>query len=76
MAIMVAARSVHDFEFFAQPHQKNLRPCNAGDMRLSAADNKRIAHKKARPDFSGAGCKVQGNLEVLEKLTVVGSFAV
>jgi hypothetical protein len=34
------------------------------------------AHKKARPDFSGAGCEVQGNLEVLEKLTVVGRFAV
>ena len=26
------------------------------------------AHKKARPDFSGAGCEVQGNLEVLEKI--------
>jgi hypothetical protein len=24
------------------------------------------AHKKARPDFSGAGCEVQGNLEELE----------
>jgi hypothetical protein len=37
---------------------------------------KSFAHKKARPDFSGAGCEVQGDLEVLEKLTVVGSFAV
>jgi hypothetical protein len=37
---------------------------------------KTLAHKKARPDCSGAGCEVQGNLEVLEKLTVVGSFAV
>jgi hypothetical protein len=35
-----------------------------------------IAHKKARPNFSGAGCEVQGNLEELEKLTVVGRFAV
>ncbi len=34
------------------------------------------AHKKARHDFSGAGCEVQGKLEVLEKLTVVGRFAV
>jgi hypothetical protein len=37
---------------------------------------KSLAHKKARPDCSGAGCEVQGNLEVLEKLTVVSSFAV
>jgi hypothetical protein len=37
---------------------------------------KSLAHKKARPDFSGAGCEVQGNLEELEKLTVVGSLAV
>jgi hypothetical protein len=37
---------------------------------------KSLAHKKARPDCSGAGCEVQGKLEVLEKLTVVGRFAV
>jgi len=37
---------------------------------------KRRAHKKARPDDSGAGCEVQVNLEDLEKLTVVGRFAV
>jgi hypothetical protein len=41
-----------------------------------ANGHKAIAHKKARPDFSGAGCEVQGNLEELEKLTVVGRFAV
>ena len=34
------------------------------------------AHKKARPDDSGAGCEVQGKLETLEELTVVGRFAV
>ena len=34
---------------------------------------KSFAHKKARRE---AGCEVQGDLEVLEKLTVVGSFAV
>jgi len=26
------------------------------------------AHKKARPDDSGAGCEVQGKLETLEKI--------
>lgn len=37
---------------------------------------KSLAHKKARPDCSGAGYEVQGKLETLEKLTVVGRFAV
>jgi hypothetical protein len=37
------------------------------------AGQKSHAHKKARQK---AGCEVQGNLEVLEKLTVVGRFAV
>jgi hypothetical protein len=31
-----------------------------------ANGHKAHAHKKARPDFSGAGCEVQGNLEKLE----------
>jgi hypothetical protein len=64
MAIMVAAGPDARFEFFAQGHQKSLA---AATLATS---------KKARPDCSGAGCEVQGNLEVLEKLTVVGSFAV
>jgi hypothetical protein len=29
---------------------------------------KSLAHKKARPDCSGAGCEVQGKLETLEKI--------
>jgi hypothetical protein len=69
---MVAARSAAGFEFFARCHQKSLATATLG----TSPYNKASAHKKARPDFSGAGCEVQGKLEVLEKLTVIGSFAV
>jgi hypothetical protein len=48
----------------------------AGFEFFAQGDQKSLAHKKARPDFSGAGCEVQGKLEVLEELTVVGRFAV
>ena len=61
---MVAAGPDWHFEFFAQAHQKSLAAATLA------------TNKKARPDFSGAGYEVQGKLEVLEKLTVVGSFAV
>jgi len=33
---------------------------------FAQALQKTLAHKKARPDFSGAGCEVQGDLEELE----------
>jgi hypothetical protein len=72
MAIMVAARADTGFEFFAQPRQKSF----ATATQETSQHDKPNAHKKARPDFSGAGCEVQGKLEVLEKLTVIGSFAV
>jgi len=56
MGNMVAAESGGIVEFFAQRHQKTL-----GAYHLCDKANR---HKKARRE---AGCKVQGNLEVLEK---------
>jgi hypothetical protein len=67
MAVMVAAGPDRDFEFFAQPYQKSLAAATHATSQIASR------HKKARRE---AGCKVQGNLEELEKLTVVGSFAV
>jgi hypothetical protein len=61
---MVAARPERHFEFFAQAHQNTLAIATLATS------------KKARPDCSGAGCEVQGKLEVLEKSAVVSSFAV
>jgi hypothetical protein len=56
MGIMVAARFKAGFEFFAHPRQKSLGSgAHATYLRYKAN-----VHKKARPDFSGAGCKVQG----------------
>ncbi len=62
---MVAAGTSGTVEFFAQRHQKTLGTRHPRD--------KASGHKKARRE---AGYEVQGKLEVLEKLTVVGSFAV
>jgi hypothetical protein len=76
MANMVAARSVAGFEFFAQHRQKSLATATHVTSPSGKSGHQTGAHKKARPDCSGAGCEVQGNLEVLEKLTVVGRFAV
>jgi hypothetical protein len=69
MANMVAARSDTGFEFFAQPRQKTF----ARAAQATYQNQKANTHKKARRE---AGCKVQGNLEELEKLTVVGCLAV
>jgi hypothetical protein len=49
---------------------------NGGFEFFAQAHQKSLAHKKARPDHSGAGYQVQGKLETLEKLTVVSGFAV
>jgi hypothetical protein len=76
MTIMVAARPDGHFEFFAQAHQKSLATATLVTSHSGKSGHKTGTHKKARPDFSGAGCEVQGKLEVLEKLTVVSSFAV
>jgi hypothetical protein len=76
MANMVAARFVAGFEFFAQHRQKSLATATLVTSHSGKSGHKTGTHKKARPDFSGAGCEVQGKLEVLEKLTVVSSFAV
>ena len=68
MAAMVAAWLLDGFEFFAQPRKNSI-----ATAAHATASNPHSAHKKARRE---AGCKVQGNLEELEKLTVVGRFAV
>jgi hypothetical protein len=72
MAVMVAAGPDRGFEFFAQSCQKSF----GAETSATTQSDKAFTHKKARPDCSGAGCEVQGNLEVLEILTVVGRFAV
>jgi hypothetical protein len=62
--------------FLHSPIKKHSPPQRWRQANQTKSTVKTSAHKKARPDFSGAGCEVQGKLEVLEKLTVVGSFAV
>jgi hypothetical protein len=69
MAVMVAAGPDRGFEFFAQSCQKSF----GAETSATTQSDKAFTHKKARRE---AGCEVQGNLEVLEILTVVGRFAV
>ncbi len=66
---MVAAGFAASFEFFAQACQKSL----GTGAQATSSGTKQTPIKKARRE---AGCEVQGKLELLEKLTVVGSFAV
>jgi hypothetical protein len=68
MGFMLAAAFALRLEFFAQALQKSL-----GTATCETSASSTYERKKARRK---GGLKVQGNLEELEKLTVVGRFAV
>jgi hypothetical protein len=66
MTVMVAAGLAAGFEFFARAHQKSLATATHATSLWYPSLAPTNAHKKARPDFSGAGCQVQGKLGDLE----------